>query len=166
MDTPSADAILPKLAPDVRSFKICSFCCWVTLSLHSRRRIGCCLLAISEGEWGFEPLWRKKNDAIRVNDVRNTCIYCAEFFEMSAHYLNHVVSIVSPAIVKYLLWSLSSCTPRQSILSSPVPPASGSFSCLVLHCRGSSFPRILRYVSAIQSICILHAYARNSRLQI
>ena len=69
---PSAEAIFPKLAPDARSLEICSFCCWVTLFLHSRRRIGCCLLAISEGEWGFEPPRCTKSTSFSDVDSDNT----------------------------------------------------------------------------------------------
>ena len=72
MDMPSAEAIFPKLAPDARSLEICSFCCWVTLFLHSRRRIGCCLLAISEGEWGFEPPRCTKSTSFSDVDSDNT----------------------------------------------------------------------------------------------
>lgn len=39
-DIPSVVAIFPKLVPDARRLAICSLCCWVTLFLHSRRRIG------------------------------------------------------------------------------------------------------------------------------
>ena len=71
-DIPSTEAIFPKLAPAARSFEICSFCCWVTLFLHSRRRIGCCLLAISEGEWGFEPPQSTKKTPFSGVDSDNT----------------------------------------------------------------------------------------------
>ena len=74
-DIPSVEAILPKLAPFARSFEICSFSCWVTLFLHSRRRMGHLPSGDKRRKAGFRTPSVHKKDATRVSDAHEHSLH-------------------------------------------------------------------------------------------